>query len=314
MTSYTKDGTVGPWAQEKLDLLEKYLAAYTKILSNQAWCRGYFYIDAFAGAGHAKLRKEQKPEPESETVPSLIDVGSFSVEDAGGSEYIDGSPTVALNIDKPFSKYIFIEKNPRRFNQLRDLKEKFKNDRTIDIVQEDATSAILAILSDPSIDWANHRAVIFLDPFGMQVPWSTLEAIGKNRGVEIILNLPVGMAIQRLLPRSGNFSDKQREKLNNYFGSPEWEDIIYEKSADLFGGTDVQKLEGAGERLANWYQGRLRKLFGFAPRPRLIRNSQGTHLYYLLFAGPNKTGAKIASDIFLKQGDPVGRKSPRLKK
>ena len=42
---------VGPWAKDKLARLRDYLNAYTRIMSKQAWCQGYHYIDAFAGPG-----------------------------------------------------------------------------------------------------------------------------------------------------------------------------------------------------------------------------------------------------------------------
>ena len=46
--------TVGPWAREKLDRLGMYLSAYTTVLKAQSrWCRGYVYVDAFAGAGRS---------------------------------------------------------------------------------------------------------------------------------------------------------------------------------------------------------------------------------------------------------------------
>ena len=50
---------VGPWVQEKLEYLRKYLHAYTTILSKQQWLKGYFYIDAFAGPGTLKIRQQQ---------------------------------------------------------------------------------------------------------------------------------------------------------------------------------------------------------------------------------------------------------------
>ena len=49
---------VGPWAEDKLECLRKYLAAYTTILRKQRF-KGYGYVDAFAGAGTAKIRKKK---------------------------------------------------------------------------------------------------------------------------------------------------------------------------------------------------------------------------------------------------------------
>ena len=53
------ESVVGPWAQDKLDRLRKYLHAYTSIMKEQKWCKGYYYIDAFAGPGHHEVRKRK---------------------------------------------------------------------------------------------------------------------------------------------------------------------------------------------------------------------------------------------------------------
>ena len=122
MTSYTRDGTVGPWAAEKLECLRKYLSAYTTIMRKQTdWCRGYFYIDAFAGAGRAELRRTRNS-TSVETQP-LFDVNSSLASDEEASTYIDGSPRVALDIDHPFTRYIFIEQHPARISALQALKD-----------------------------------------------------------------------------------------------------------------------------------------------------------------------------------------------
>ncbi|MDF5709334.1 MAG: hypothetical protein PUP90_17125 [Nostoc sp. S4] len=43
---------IGRWSEEKLDLLAKYLKAYSTIMNEQKkdWLRAYYYIDAFAGS------------------------------------------------------------------------------------------------------------------------------------------------------------------------------------------------------------------------------------------------------------------------
>ncbi len=105
------------------------------------------------------------------------------------------------------------------------------------------------------------------------------------------------MAIQRLLLRSGQFTHKQREKLDAYFGSPEGYDLLYRSEPDLFGDASPVKVEESGQALVSWYRERLRKAFGCASDAALIRNTKGGHLYYLLLATPNRTGLKIANDI-----------------
>ena len=69
MTTYCTDGTVGLWAQEKLDCLRSYLNTYTHVLLNQSWCKGKYFFDAFAGAGEAKLRKLENGKESGQHVP-----------------------------------------------------------------------------------------------------------------------------------------------------------------------------------------------------------------------------------------------------
>ncbi len=305
MTSYKRDGKVGPWAQDKLECLGKYLNAYTKILRIRDWCEGYYFVDAFAGAGTAELRKTKSSDVSGEEL--LFDITSFHAGDEEDASYINGSPKVALDIQHPFTSYFFIENNPSRVEHLRELRQEYKSQRDIRIIPNDASVALKDLVSNPVINWRSSRAVVFLDPFGMQVPWRTIEMLGRTNAIEVFLNLPVGMAIQRQLPKTGRFSESQRNMLTRYFGSAEWEDILYDRTMDLFGDVEVSKVERSGEKLAYWYRDRLKNLFGHASQPHLIQNSQGSHLYYLIFAGPNATGARIASEIFLKHGEKISR-------
>ena len=56
------------------------------------------------------------------------------------------------------------------------------------------------------------------------------------------------------------------------------------------------------DAVATAYQERLKKVAGFnyVPDPMPMRNTHGAIVYYLFFGSPNKTGAKIVSDIFKK--------------
>lgn len=299
MTSYVTDGTVGPWAREKLKYLNKYLQAYTTILKKQSWCKAFIYIDVFAGSGKAPLRKYKNQNADQNT---LLDVANYIREEEKETEaYVHGSPKVALDIQTPFTEYIFIEKDSRRISELKTLRNCYGDSRKISILQGDANEQLQQyLLNNTKYNWRKCRAIAFIDPFGMQVPWNTIHDIGQTKAIEIILNLPVGMAIQRLLPKSGQFSEDRKLMLTNYFGSPDWEKIVYEDQSGLFGEQRIKK-SNAGHQLAKWYQKRLKQAYGYSSKPRLITNTQGSHLYYLLWAGPNQTGAKIASDV-LKQG------------
>src|SRR3989442_948171 len=105
-----RDDTIGSWSVDKLSLLRKYLQAYVTVLRKQSWCKGYEYIDGFAGTGKPKSRDEQR--------------------------YVSGSPRVALELPNPFTKYYFIESSDWRIKKLEKLRKEFP-DRQIEICPGD---------------------------------------------------------------------------------------------------------------------------------------------------------------------------------
>ena len=296
-----RDMEVGPWAREKLECLRKYLEAYTTILSKQAWCKRYFYIDAFAGPGVLKVRDETSDPAQL----SLIQAASHAADDPHEREYIAGSPKVALEIARQFTDYIFVEKDEDRIEELSALEEAHRSTTRVHIRNKDCNEYLRQFLIRSSDRWRQMRGVVFLDPFGMQVPWDTIAALGRTQKIEVFINFPVGMAIQRLLPRSGEVTKKHREKLNRYFGTTEWFDMVYDSHDGLLG-EQVTKRRKTGDDLVRWYRKRLRGVFGHVSAAREVHSQSGHPLYYLIFAGPNKTGATIANGI-LKQGARVVR-------
>ena len=304
MTSYNKDGMVGPWAARKLEALEKYLSAYTTVLTSEAqsWCKAVYFIDAFAGAGRAQVRRTSNSSPSEDEVSLLLTQSQRSNSDE--QDYINGSPRRALEANPPFTKYFFIELNSDRAKALQQLKTEYDGIRNIEICPGDASTELLRLINSIDMNWRSERAIVFLDPFGMQVKWSTICAIAETKAMEIYLNFPVGTTIQRLLPRSGRISPERRAILTEYFGTSEWEEVVYEEVPDLFEDTTTAKVERSGRKLAKWYQRRLKAKFGHVAGPQLVTNTKGGHLYYLIFAGPHPLGAKIFRHIHEKANRP----------
>jgi len=111
------------------------------------------------------------------------------------------------------------------------------------------------------------------------------------------------MAIQRTLTKSGKIPDAWQKRLEALFGSPDWRELVYEVKQDLFG-SQRSKRKDSGDRLLEWYRARLRKIFGNVSTARLIKNTRGNPLYYLIWAGPNKLGQKGAEYILGKGEKP----------
>ena len=323
MTKRPRDNKVGPWAAEKLDSLARGLRYYTDRLKNQPhWQK--VYIDAFAGPGLAVVRT--RPREDKPTAPARMnDLFAAKVSsDATDPEeeqirYLKGSPRVALDLKNPFDQYIFIEKDPNRLAELETMVGEYGGTRNIDIRRGNANDVLGDILRS-GFSKRTHRAYIFLDPFGIQVPWSTIQALAATQAIEVMINFPMGMAIRRMMPNSGDVPVGWGISLDSFFGSPDWRTHAYEESIDL-AGQRISKVDDSEVRLLEWYRNRLKAAFGFVSEAQLITNTRGGHLYYLIWAGPRVEGLKgadyiltyapgdhavISGDIFEATYEPAG--------
>ena len=299
------ESVVGPWAKDKLDRLAKYLHAYTVIMKDQRWCEGYHYVDAFAGPGEHEVRQRNLSK-RHDAQHALLDVSSYGSEHEEQRQFLAGSPRIALDLEFPFTNYVFVEHSAERIGALERIKAEYGSARRIHVRQEDCTKYLRdKIAANPRLNWKTNRALVFLDPFGMQAGWQTIAELAATKAIEVFLNFPVGMAIQRLLLRQPDkFTDSQRRRLDEYFGSPDWKSALYKRRKTLFGHDEQEKIDESGAALLKWYRDRLRTVFSHVSKAALVRNTRGGHLYYLLLASHNKNGVKIADDI-LSAGEVV---------
>jgi three-Cys-motif partner protein len=286
---------VGPWAKEKLDSLARYLDFYTKVLKNQPWRT--VYLDAYAGGGRAVVRTKEHV---ATGAPSLF--GDAPPTDAEARELIDGSPRVALGIVNPFDRYVLVDPDPDRAAELETLKAEFAGTGGISILRMTAAEGIAWVTAQP-ISRRTHRGVAFLDPFGAKLDWASIQKLAETRLFEVVVNFALSMAIQRMLPNSGEVPKGWAATLDSYFGSRRWFDEVYQRrESGLFAASGFEKRSDYSERLLELYRTQLRSAFGHVSSPRLIRNTRGAALYYLLWAGPNKKGLEGA-DYILTMGE-----------
>lgn len=285
MTNFTEQLFGGSWTDKKLEILKKYLDAYNKALKNQPFKR--VYIDAFAGTGYRQQRKKQY------NIQSLFE----ELEQDKSEQFLKGSAKLALEASPSFHRYIFIESDKNKINELEKLqKEHPEKAEQIEIIQSDANEFIQNYCNDE--DWANTRAVLFLDPFATEVEWETIEAIAKTQCIDVWILFPV-MAVNRLLAK-----DPQKisyDRLNRIFGTRDWFEYFYKTKTlgDIFG-KSVDTIVKACDftRIGNFYKGRLKTIFsGVAEKPKVFYNSRGSALFQLFFAAGNAKGAPIAIRI-----------------
>jgi len=293
----------GDWTTAKLDVIARYLASYTTALKDKPSEEHPFvkgYIDAFAGTGYRDARRDDRSEDASRALllPDLAE--------AEPQALLDGSARLALKTAPRFDRYVFIERSPERCAQLELLKQEFPDlAKDIQIRRGDANSEIRELCSK---DWSSHRAVLFLDPYGMQVDWTTVEAIARTKAIDLWLLFPLGIGVNRLLTKSGDIPDSWRRRLNLLLGTEKWYEEFYrsESTPTLFGGAAERVVKASTETIGRYFNNRLKSIFAaVADEPKVLRNSANSPLYLLCFAAGNPRGAPIALRIanhLLKKG------------
>ncbi len=272
----------GPWTQEKLEILRRYLDTYTTVLKEQPSADTPFrltYVDAFAGSGSYQVTSSDQ----------LVEYRDFDT-------FRQGSARIALDTeDRPFDRLIYIEKNRKFISSLQSMKEA-NTHRNIEVINRDANLVLPDICSRMS---SLDRAVIFLDPFATDVDWTTVQAIADSKKVDCWIWFPLS-ALTRMMTRRQRPNAALSRKLDRIFGGREyWESELYHLAAQqpLFGDSELVSREPQ-DRIAEVYRNRIGSVFSaIAPTRRKFLNSRNSPMFELIFAAANPTGARRAIPI-----------------
>lgn len=284
-----RENTVGPWAEAKLSKLEKYLRFYCQVMQNQRYRT--IFLDGFAGAPTAKVRTHSQDAP--------IDWPEFDEpEDVKGglAQFILGSPHRALQIERGFDFHYFFDLDDARVEMLRDLQTAYP-DKHIDSRLGDA-NALVKDFAARIKGKRNFRGVAFLDPYGPQLEWGTVAALAATETMEVLINFPAHMALNRLLCISeADRRPEWEDAVSKVIGGDEWRPLVYPERVSLFGDSEPSKIGDAPDVLTRLYQKKLQSVFKHVAKPALITNTRGAPLYYLIWAGQHRKGMEGAEYI-----------------
>ena len=277
----------GPWTQDKLERLQKYLQAYTTIFKRNPRA-SYFeisYVDAFAGTGYMAAPEA----PAGYFFPELLE---------GVEEYQKGSVRRALEVEPRFDHYIFVERNKKCFQELANIAQEF-TDRDIKLSNEDANVFLQRWCK--KLDTRKNRAVVFLDPFGANVSWNTIQAIAATKAIDVWILFPI-FAINRMLVKDQKPPEAWAKRLTDIFGTPEWEKEFYttKKLTSLFDfaeNTELINKTADTDKIRDFFVMRLKNIFPAVANPRVLLNSRGAPLFLLCFAASNLKGSDTALKI-----------------
>lgn len=286
----------GGWTDRKLKALSEYLTQYRLIMTANEKARFFktIYLDGFAGTGARQDSGTQITEEQLTLAPEM---------DTEIQEYKRGSAAVALGLASPFDKYVFVEKIEKRADELRQLiKRDFKHlEQRCEVVPGEANIFLSRWCKET--DWKTHRAVVFLDPYGMSVDWQTIAAVAATRAIDMWLLFPLGTGINRLLTKDALPPAEWAEKVTRILGVARevWQPAFYAKSkqVEMFDDGKQADIKVADfDSMGRFFIDRLKTAFaGVAPHALPLFNSRNNPMYLLCFAAGNPKGAKPAVRI-----------------
>jgi len=266
----------GIWTETKIEILEKYASAYLHIMNKQKFHLTYF--DGFAGSGEIKIGNTK----------------AFKVIEGAAQK------VVGIAVPRSFDIYYFVEKDEEKKRLLEfALKSKRPTDN-IFVVAEDCNDVLKRLafyLGENSF----RKALVFLDPFGMNLDWDSIEIL-KGLGVDLWILCPTGVGANRLLKRDQNISEAWWQRLEKFFGINREiiKTSIYDEEivTDLFGPRKViTKSTKANDKLFEIYKERLLTVFEQVSDPYVIVNSNNSLMYHFFCASNNSSAIKIANDL-----------------
>ncbi|WP_158586808.1 three-Cys-motif partner protein TcmP [Aurantiacibacter zhengii] len=277
---------------KKLEAVEEYLGMFTTALRDKF---ELLYIDACAGSGSSMPRSAKEKEQVENGQIQLLEPAA---ELADTDEIIVGSALRALGVKYPFNRYLFNDKKRKNVEALRrEVKTKFSHlEDRVTITQFDANEMLLRICD--TINWRNSRAVVFLDPFGLQIKFDTLQALARTQAVDVWYLVPVFAMFRQVRGDGAVLADGGRS-VDEALGTTEWRNVlpVEEKGQmDMFG----QKLSEKAVDVA-WFekiaQERLKAAFGGRVVEQVLPlGKPGLHEFSLMFAWANPhTSARLAS-------------------
>jgi three-Cys-motif partner protein len=215
------------------------------------------------------------------------------------TQFMKGSARVALDINPPFEQYIFIERDEEYIKELESVCQEYpgQQDR-IRIIQGDANQELVDWIQSQT--WRTTRAVVFLDPYGMQVEWATLEMIARTKAIDLWVLIPLGTGVNRLLPRAGHPPSGFSNRLTRFFGTDSWMDAFYQDSVqtDLFDEPARPQKIATFPKITEYCVNRLRSIFpAVAQQPLELTNTRGCPIFLLCFAAANPKKGDVAVRI-----------------
>ena len=184
---------VQPYAQKKHKLVAHYASLFLRTMRGK-W-NALIYLDLFAGAGKAKVKRT--------------------------SRIIDASPLVVLKLDDKFNTYIFCDNNPENCITLQKRAVLVAPSCDIRVLNCDINKYTDMIIQEMPVPHRRFTVLgfCFLDPFKMaNMEFTTIQRIA-SRFVDFLILLPSGMDANRNEP---HYTQDGNIVVERFLGDPLW--------------------------------------------------------------------------------------------
>ena len=254
---------VGPWAEMKYSLMGGYAYIFNKGIKNRFINR--IYIDLFAGAGYAPIR--------------------------GRNKIVKSSALIALSLPEPFTHYIFCEMDPNRLNAL---KERVKREHSslfpnCYFLEGDSNVNVEEVVRKVNNIQGSTISFAFIDPFSLNLHFSTVEKLSKIGKVDFLILLALQMDANR---NFDNYSFEENKKVDLFIGKSNWR--------EPFRNMEVSRNDFISY-LARVYDENMHRL-GYKVKyeglkPKVDAKEYNLALYYLAFYSKHELGNKFFKEI-----------------
>lgn len=249
------DGLIIPevreWSLQKYRLLGAYCDIFTTSMKEK-W-NNLVYIDLFAGAGYSRIKETGK--------------------------ILRSSALIAGSIPNIFSKYIICEENEEKFQALNKRSQALSIN--VDVLHGDSNKMIDQVRAKiPKFSkWNTVLSFCFVDPFSLNLDFSTIKSLGQDLNVDFLILLALGMDANRNL---GAYLDENNNRIAKFIDNEDWR----QKFEEQYNGRDFMRF------LSDEYDKSMMKLGYVKPAQKhQIRSSnKNLPLYHLAFYSKHPRG------------------------
>jgi three-Cys-motif partner protein len=262
---------IGEWSERKIRIVSKYAKAHVTIL--RAKGLKPFYIDGHCGGGLA-LRKDTH-------------------------DHVVTTAARILEITPPFSGYHLIDADPKKAAAMQRLCAGRSNATAH---CGDSNVLLPSILRTIRYD-RYERALCFIDPYNMSVPWDIVVSAARTQATDLFLHFPTG-DVQRNVLRHDvrKVAPSYIEQMKMMYGDKSWRFAAYSTDRDLFGPVTVKQ---PIDNLLSAFTSRMKEAgFAYVSKPLPMRNSNNVIIYHLIFATQQPVALKVANDILSAESMP----------